>query len=178
NALYNNAVHNNNVAAQIWWSKARMRWQARSVRPCVHNQKLLFCCLHPRSSRVVSVLNSVHEVRVMGTCRLLSNLRNRLAIIGSRCARRFLRKHHVLLPVAIVALAGLFADGASSRPLRGSTQWVVLLCTYTDAPPIPAGRDPAYFQQMVLDRGTGGLADYWDAISIGERKLNASSMSC
>jgi hypothetical protein len=26
NALYNNAVHSNNVAAQIWWSKARMRW--------------------------------------------------------------------------------------------------------------------------------------------------------
>jgi carboxyl-terminal processing protease len=26
NALFNNAVHSNNVAAQIWWSKARMRW--------------------------------------------------------------------------------------------------------------------------------------------------------
>ena len=26
NALYNNAVINGNVAAQIWWTKARMRW--------------------------------------------------------------------------------------------------------------------------------------------------------
>jgi len=26
NALYNNAVVNGNVTAQIWWTKARMRW--------------------------------------------------------------------------------------------------------------------------------------------------------
>src|SRR5262249_25507645 len=26
-ALYNNAVHNNNAAAQIGWTKARMRWR-------------------------------------------------------------------------------------------------------------------------------------------------------
>ena len=110
----------------------------------------------------------------MGTRRFLSSLRNRLAIIGSRCATPLFRKHHMLLPVVIVALAGLFVDGASSRPLRGSTKWVVLLCTYTDAPPVPAGRDPPYFQQMVLDRGTGGLADYWDAISMGGLNLNGS----
>src|SRR5262249_12046619 len=32
NALYNNAVHSNNVAAQIWWSKARMRWKRSGIR--------------------------------------------------------------------------------------------------------------------------------------------------
>src|SRR5262249_47554305 len=51
---------------------------------------------------------------------------------------------------------------------------LVASLNYTDAPPIPSGRDPAYFQQMVLDRGTGGLADYWDAISIGGLNLNGS----
>jgi hypothetical protein len=52
--------------------------------------------------------------------------------------------------------------------------WAILLCTYTDAPQIPAGRDVAYFQQLVLDRGTGGLADYWDAISVGSVNLTGS----
>jgi len=84
------------------------------------------------------------------------------------------RKHYLLLPLLLLALAGFLTEGVDARPLRGSVKWVVLLCTYTDAPPVPAGRDVAYFQQMVLDRGTGGLADYWDAISIGGLNLNGS----
>jgi hypothetical protein len=85
-----------------------------------------------------------------------------------------MRKHHVLLAVMVFAFTGLFAESASARPLRGSAKWAVLLCTYTDSPPVPAGRDVAYFQQMVIDRGTGGLGDYWDAISIGGLNLTGS----
>jgi hypothetical protein len=31
-ALYNNAVKNNNVTAQIWWTKARMGWKDTTVQ--------------------------------------------------------------------------------------------------------------------------------------------------
>ena len=74
----------------------------------------------------------------------------------------------------VLLLASFHADTANSRPWRGSMNWAILLCTYTDAPQLPAGRDLAYFQQLVLDRGTGGLADYWDAISVGSVNLTGS----
>src|SRR5262245_40674459 len=87
---------------------------------------------------------------------------------------RFVRSASVVFLLAVLAIVGALLEGAGARPLRGSTKWAVLLCRYTDSPPIPAGRDVAYFQQMVIDRGTGGLADYWDAISIGGLNLNGS----
>ena len=37
-ALYNNAVKNDNVAAQIWWTKARLGWKGTDVLENV-NQK-------------------------------------------------------------------------------------------------------------------------------------------
>jgi hypothetical protein len=108
--------------------------------------------------------------------------RFRRYFLGDPFMRIFLRNGHatsllkrfVTLCFFVVAGAGFVADTADARPLRGSVKWVVLLCTYTDAPAIPTNRDLAYFQQMVLDRGTGGLADYWDAISVGSVNLGGS----
>jgi hypothetical protein len=77
--------------------------------------------------------------------------------------------------LALVSLITVAANSSTeARPLRGSIKWAILLCTYTDAPPTPAGKDVNFFRQMVIDRGTGGLADYWDAISQSGLNLNGS----
>jgi hypothetical protein len=76
--------------------------------------------------------------------------------------------------VVALAIIGPTTAPPEARPLRGSTKWAILLCTYMGAPPIPASRDVTYFRQMLLDSGTGGLADYWSAISENGLNLNGS----
>jgi hypothetical protein len=76
---------------------------------------------------------------------------------------------------ALAAFAALpFAGEAGARPLRGSAKWSILLCTFSDGPSPPAGKDPAFFRDMFINRGAGGLADYWDAISLGSLNVNGS----
>jgi hypothetical protein len=80
--------------------------------------------------------------------------------------------------IASLAIASTIIVSAAispeARPLRGSAKWAILLCTYMGAPPIPTGRDVNYFRQMVIDSGTGGLADYWGAISQNGLNVNGS----
>jgi hypothetical protein len=60
----------------------------------------------------------------------------------------------------------LFATTASgARPFRGSIKWSILLCKFKGAATPP--RTPQFYTDLILTRGAGGLADYWDSVSYG-----------
>ena len=60
---------------------------------------------------------------------------------------------------------GLWAEGAHAYPLRTHVPWAVLLCQFSDSP-APA-ETPAYYADMFINRGTGGVADYFHDVSYG-----------
>jgi hypothetical protein len=60
---------------------------------------------------------------------------------------------------------GLWAEGAHAYPLRTHVPWAVLLCQFSDSP-APA-QTPAYYADMFINRGTGGVADYFHDVSYG-----------
>jgi hypothetical protein len=64
----------------------------------------------------------------------------------------------ILLAVAVPA------SSAPTRPFRGSVAWSVILCKTSDAGIPP--HDSAYYRDMFFNLGTGGLADYYDTISL------------
>jgi hypothetical protein len=72
-----------------------------------------------------------------------------------------------LRPLCFVSLVLLMASGlVSARPFRGSTPVQVLLCQTSDdtaTPPQPV----SHYQNMLFNRGTGGLADWWNDMSYG-----------
>jgi hypothetical protein len=71
----------------------------------------------------------------------------------------------VLLLLAMVNMAG-------AHPFRGSVKWSVLLCKYTDSGTPP--KSNAYYADMFVRQGTGGLDDYWRAVSLGGINFEAS----
>ena len=76
----------------------------------------------------------------------------------------------------LVAIAASISSAAfcQQRPYRGSIHWAVVLCKFSDSPTPP--HDIHYFEQMILDRGTKGLADYIDSVSYGEANLEGSTV--
>jgi hypothetical protein len=79
---------------------------------------------------------------------------------------RSLRTVGTFCTVILAVLALLCGPNtAHAYPIRTPTPWVILLCQFTDSPtPI---HDPAYFADMFINRGTGGVADYWNDVSFG-----------
>jgi hypothetical protein len=73
----------------------------------------------------------------------------------------------------LVALPGA-AFGNGQRPFRGSVPISVLLCKYADAASPVHTRE--YFENMFINRGTSGLADYWNAVSFGSINLAGSTV--
>jgi hypothetical protein len=69
---------------------------------------------------------------------------------------------------------GLTADEADARPFRGSVPWSIILCRSSDSGPPP--RDAAHYQNLVVNRGTGGLADYWRDVSYQNVNLDGSAV--
>lgn len=63
---------------------------------------------------------------------------------------------------------------AQSRPYRGSIPWSFVLCKFSDSPAPP--HPLSYYQQMTVNAGTKGLADYVRAVSYGASDLNGSSV--
>lgn len=61
-----------------------------------------------------------------------------------------------------------------SRPYRGSIPWSFLLCKFSDSPTPP--HDLNYYQQMTIQTGTNGLADYVHSVSNGAADLGGSSV--
>ena len=52
---------------------------------------------------------------------------------------------------------------ALAHPKRGHVHWSVILCTFSDSPAPP--HDPNFYRDMFFNPGTGGMADYWSAVS-------------
>jgi hypothetical protein len=59
-----------------------------------------------------------------------------------------------------------------ARPFRGSIPFSVILCRSSDSGTPP--RDVQYFQNLIINQGTGGLADYWRDVSYQNVNLNGS----
>lgn len=75
--------------------------------------------------------------------------------------------------MAWLALHATLAQAA--HPFRGSAKWSVLLCQYSDSPATPV-RSAADVQDMLLRTGTGGLADYYNAVSRGSVSMAQSTV--
>jgi len=63
---------------------------------------------------------------------------------------------------------------AQDRPYRGGIGVSVLLCKYSDSP--TPMRSRTFFEQMIVQTGTGGHADYWDAISGGSLTMDDTAV--
>src|SRR4029450_9564620 len=59
-----------------------------------------------------------------------------------------------------------------ARPYRGSVQWSVLLCNFTDSSTPP--RDVAFYEDMIVRPWTGGLDDYLFSVSYGNANLEGT----
>ncbi len=83
------------------------------------------------------------------------------------------RVNHRLIGI-ILALVLAVTGVASSyaRPYRGSVSWSVLLCTFTGSP--APTRTPAFYRDMFVNAGTGGLRDYWQSVSYGGLNLDGT----
>jgi hypothetical protein len=62
----------------------------------------------------------------------------------------------------------------AQHPYRGSIPWSFVLCKFSDSPAPP--HDVTYYEQMLMDSGTKGLADYVAAVSYGAADLDGSSV--
>lgn len=80
----------------------------------------------------------------------------------------------LLLSIAIAVSISPAAVGQQQRPYRGSIPWSFVLCKFSDSPTPP--HDLSYYQQMIIDSGTKGLADYVDAVSYRAADLGGSSV--
>jgi hypothetical protein len=58
--------------------------------------------------------------------------------------------------------------------MRGAVKWSVILCTFQDSPAPP--HDANYYRNMFFNPGTGGMADYWAAVSRGGANFQGSEV--
>jgi hypothetical protein len=61
---------------------------------------------------------------------------------------------------------------SQARPFRGSIQMSVILCKSSDAG--TPNHDVTYYRDLVINTGTGGLADYWRDLSYQNVNLTGS----
>ena len=88
-----------------------------------------------------------------------------------------------LFSVILKGLPALLAAGtlvishssfAQQRPYRGSIHYAIVLCKFSDSPTPP--HDLNYYQQMITNSGTKGLADYIDTVSYGAANLDGATV--
>lgn len=77
------------------------------------------------------------------------------------------------LAALLAALAALLGT-AEGRPFRGSVPWSVLLCQFSDS--AAPRHDLAYYRDMLFNSGTGGVTDFWNAVSYGSLNFNGSEV--
>lgn len=80
----------------------------------------------------------------------------------------------VNLLAALLALAASprLALAHLGRPLRGSVELSVLLCKYSDSPTPSDGI--GFYEDLMINAGTTGLADYWSEVSNGTIDVDGS----
>jgi len=64
--------------------------------------------------------------------------------------------------------------GHLGRPLRGSVKLSVLLCQYSDSP-TPTD-NAAFYEDLFINSGVDGLADYWNDVSYGAINVQDSTV--
>jgi hypothetical protein len=80
----------------------------------------------------------------------------------------------LLLPILSSALLMCLSAAHLGRPLRGSVPLSVLLCNFKDSKaPID---NKAYYENLFINTGTGGLADYWNKVSYGAINVQGSTV--
>lgn len=67
--------------------------------------------------------------------------------------------------LGLALMAGLMPVTGQARPSRGSTAIHVLLCQTADSGAAP--QPIAHYQQLLFNKGSGGLADWWHDLSYG-----------
>ncbi|HYN82273.1 MAG TPA: hypothetical protein VES88_12280 [Gemmatimonadaceae bacterium] len=72
-------------------------------------------------------------------------------------------KQHIRTIMMAALIWGPASSGMAQHPFRGSLQWSVLLCDYTDSPTSP--RSLTDVRDMFTRLGTDGVADYWSRAS-------------
>jgi len=65
-------------------------------------------------------------------------------------------------------------ESARARPFRGSTKIYLILCQTSDSGAPPRTID--HYRNLVLNHGTGGLADWWHDVSYGNFDNNGSEI--
>jgi hypothetical protein len=84
------------------------------------------------------------------------------------------RLYPILLVLLGLALTADQAQAADQRPFRGSVGMSVLLCKYKGEPTPANGR--SFYEDLAIKAGTGGHADYWNAVSFGGVDLKGSTV--
>ena len=79
-----------------------------------------------------------------------------------------------LIAGVLSTLAGLgpASAGGQAHPYRGGVPWSIVLCRFSDSPAPP--HDPAYYRDLIVNRGTGGLSDFIASVSYGNSDLTPS----
>ena len=81
---------------------------------------------------------------------------------------------HVARTTVLLVFLGLLCSPAhAGHPARGDAKWSFLLCNYLDSPATPA-QSRTDMEAMLLQRGTGGLADFYADVSRGAMGLSGS----
>jgi hypothetical protein len=80
----------------------------------------------------------------------------------------------VVLGLALALVAAPDAWAGESRPFRGAVKLSVLLCKYKDEPAPAQNRE--FYENLLINAGTGGHADYWDDVSNGSITLAGSTV--
>ena len=87
------------------------------------------------------------------------------ALLPAGSATTAARFHPLPVVLAMAALTTASSPAIAQHPFRGSLQWSVLLCDYTNSPASP--RSPADVRDMFTKLGADGVADYWSRASRG-----------
>lgn len=79
------------------------------------------------------------------------------------------------LTMTIVALifSAQVETAQAGHPFRGAAKWSILLCNYSDSPGTPA-RSLTELSEMLVQPGTGGLADFYRDVARGAVTMEQS----
>lgn len=69
----------------------------------------------------------------------------------------------------VLVAASLAVD---ARPYRGSIKWSVVLCAFKNAGAPP--RTKTFYEGLIVNGGTGGLADFWNSVSYGSINMQGT----
>jgi hypothetical protein len=61
---------------------------------------------------------------------------------------------------------------SAAHPYRGGIAWSIVLCRFSDSPAPP--HDAAYYRDLIVNRGTGGLSDFIATVAYGNADLTPS----